>query len=128
MFGLKKQLIKSFIKLDVVENKPGLLKIQILKLSDLDKKYRTYEGYVLESIKCLEGIQEATIDYTRSIIVIGYNQHMLTPQKIYRWMQVLLDVSVENLELIQRYWETDRVYVKERLDKVLKSKLQLMNQ
>ncbi|WP_070000677.1 hypothetical protein [Cellulosilyticum sp. I15G10I2] len=127
MNGLKKQFIKSFIKLTIVENKPGVLKIHIAKLSELDKKYKVYDRYITEAFKLLKGIQSTYIDYMHSTIIINYSEESVTSQKIMRWIQIILDVAIDNLDFIEKHGETNTDYMLKRLEEILQRKLQILN-
>ena len=113
MNGLKKQFIKSFLKLTILENKPGILKIQMAKLSGLDTKYRVYERYVARAIKLLGGIEDIDIVYETNSITVHYNEQAITAQKIYNWIQEILDVVLNNLEFIEQYAQKHVEYTTE---------------
>ncbi|MDF2876918.1 MAG: hypothetical protein K0S30_14 [Clostridia bacterium] len=127
MFGLKKQLIKNLIKFNVVENNSGLLKIQIERLSEIDNQFKAYEEYAAEAVKLLKGVEKVTIDYDKNTISISYDVNTTTAQKIYSWLQVILDVVLDNLEFIQKYGETHTEDVRQRLNEVLKRKVKPFN-
>lgn len=127
MFGLKKQLIKNLIKFNVVENNSGLLKIQIERLSEIDNQFKAYEDYAAEAVKLLKGVEKVTIDYDKNTISISYDVNTTTAQKIYSWLQVILDVVLDNLEFIQKYGETHTEDVRQRLNEVLKRKVKPFN-
>jgi hypothetical protein len=127
MNTLKKQFIKSVIKLTIVENKPNLLKTHIAKLSELDKKFKTHDRYIIEAFKLLNGVENINVSYEEGILTIHYNEQIVTAQKVYSWMRVILDVALDNLEFIERYNETNAEYIIQRLGEVLKRKVQLFN-
>lgn len=111
MTGLKKQLVKSFINLKVVSNKPGELIIQSNAMTKIDEGFKIYDKEGVDLVKLLEGIQDITADYQLNRITIKYDVSKLTPQKVMKWVEVIIDVSLEYLEVIQEYWENDMTYV-----------------
>ncbi len=123
MNKLKKQFIKSFIKLTVVENKSNVLKVHVAKLSELDKKYKIYDKYLEDAIKLLKGVHSTHIDYEHSVIVIHYDEKSITSQKIYQWIKIIIDVTVDHLEFIEKHSVNDTEYMIKRLEEVLKQKL-----
>jgi copper chaperone CopZ len=127
VFGLKKQLIKNLIKFNVIENSPGLLKIQIERLSEIDNQFKIYEEYAAEAVKLLNGVEKIDIDYDKNTVTISYDRNRVTAQKIYSWLQVMLDVTLDNLEFIQKYGETHTEDVKQRIYEVLKLKVKPFN-
>ncbi len=127
MFGLKKQLIKSFIKLSVIENKPNSLKIRINKLEDLAPEYRMYEKEIIEAIRLLQGIEEVAVSFEEGVITIKYNDQKLSPQTIFYWLQLIIDVGLDNFEFIEQYAEKDIERVRNYLRPILESKVQKYN-
>ena len=127
MFGLKKQLIKSFIKLSVIENKPNSIKIRINRLEDLAPEYRIYEKEIIEAIQLLQGIEEVVVSFEEGIITIKYNDQKLSPQTIFYWLQLIIDVGLDNLEFIEKYAEKDIERVRNYLRPILESKVQMYN-
>ena len=111
MIGLKKQLVKSFINPKVISNKPGELIIQSNAVAKIDEEIKIYEKQAAELFKLLDGIEEVTINYQLNRITIRYDVNKLTPYKVMRWVEIIIDVSIEYLELIQDNWETNIEYV-----------------
>jgi len=127
MNALKKQWIKSVIKLTVIGNKPGVLKMHVAKLSELDKKFKVYDKYMIEGLKLLNGVLDIRIYYQENIIAVIYNEKIVAAQKIYKWMQVILDVALDNLEFIEQHDETKAETIIKKLGEVLKYKVQSLN-
>ncbi len=127
MFGLKKQLIKSFIKLSVIENKPNILKIRINKLEDIAPEYRIYKGDIIEAIKLLQGIEDVAVHFDEGTITIGYDSQKLTPQTIFYWLQIIIDVGLDHFEFIEQYATKDMERVRNYLRPILEAKVQMYN-
>ncbi len=125
---LKKQLIKNFIKLAVIKNEPGILMLQVTHLSKLSDKYKVYENYVIQAVQMLGGTGEVLVDYKKSAVTINYNVQSVTAQKIYNWVQVIIDVALNNLEFIEKYGEDQTEYTVQKLKEVLLKKIKVFEQ
>lgn len=127
MNALKKQFIKSVIKPTVIENKPGVLKIRIAKLSELDKNFKIHDRYMIEAFKLLNGVETVSVNYEQNLLIISYNEQSVSAQKVYSWMQLILDITLDNLEFIEQCGETHTEDVIQKLEEILKRKAQLFN-
>ena len=65
MMSLKKQLIKNYIKMQLLSNMPGELHIRMANLSNLSKDYVEFAPYVYDAIKLLNGINDSSEFYNR---------------------------------------------------------------
>lgn len=124
MKGLKKQLVKSFINLRVVSSVPGEIVIQSNAIAKIGEEFQGYDKQVESLALLLEGIQEVSVDYKANKIKIKYDTNKLTPKKILKWVEIIIDVAIDYLEVIQQYGETNLDYVigilREELTKRLK--------
>lgn len=114
MFGIKKQLIKNAIKLEVVQSTPGKLVIYVAQIKKLEEEYKKYVPYAVEGIKFLEGIQNVTVDYEKGLINIKYDIDKVSPQKIYKWLNALVNRGVDEYENVKKQFpkedfETDKL-------------------
>ncbi len=123
MASIKNQLLKSFIKINVLENLPGMLKIHIRDLNNIKKEIRIYDQYVIVAIELLKGIQDVTIDYQKNTITILYDKDIVRPQLIYKWLHIIIDVAIDNLDFIKKYSKQNILFVEEKLTKLLQNKL-----
>ncbi|MGL4345254.1 MAG: hypothetical protein ACRCTE_08660 [Cellulosilyticaceae bacterium] len=124
MFGLKKQFIKSYINIKVVQNIPGALTLKISNLSKISDQYKGYDVQVFELIKMLPGINDIKVDFAGELATVYYDNNTVTPQKILKWLNVVIDTTIDQLDFINKNWETNMEYViatmRELLDKKLK--------
>ncbi|MHC1749068.1 MAG: hypothetical protein AB9856_12225 [Cellulosilyticaceae bacterium] len=123
MLGIQKQFIKNYLGLNVISNKPGVLTIRVNGLNKVDEELRNYEPYFEETIKLLEGIEGADVDYDKDVVTITYNPLILTPQKVYRWIGITADVVIDKMDYIKANWEDDLMGVVNILQTELKKKL-----
>ena len=105
MLGIKKQFIKSMIKLEVVSNTPGKLQIYIAQLKKIEDEYKIYENYAENAIMLLNGIDNLQVDYPKGIATITYDPNVINAQQIYRWFQMMIDIGIDYYDEIKDYWE-----------------------
>lgn len=105
MLGIKKQFIKSMIKLEVVSNTPGKLQIYIAQLKKIEDEYKIYENYAENAIMLLNGVENLQVDYPKGIATITYDPNVVNAQQIYRWFQVMIDIGIDYYDEIKDYWE-----------------------
>lgn len=111
MNGLKKQLIKSFINLRVVSSISGELIIQSNAIAKIGEEFKNYDREVESLTFLLEGIQEVSVDYQNNRLKINYDTNKLTPKKVLKWVEIVIDGAIDNLEVIQKYGESNLEYV-----------------
>ena len=104
MLGIKKQFIKNMIKLEVVSNTPGQLQIYIAQIKKIEDEYKAYEPYAQKAIKLLPGINTIDVDYEKGILTINYDPSQVTVQKVYSWLQVMIDVGIDYYDDIKAGW------------------------
>ena len=105
MLGIKKQFIKSRIKLEVVSNAPGKLQLFIAQIRKIDDEYKVYETYAKNALLLLNGVENLQIDYQKGIATITYDTKLVDSQKIFRWLQVLIDVGVDYYDVVKENWD-----------------------
>lgn len=123
MNSFKKQLIKSFINIRLVSDKPGELIIQTNALAKIGEEVKDYDKQVEALALLLDGIQEVTADYRTNRITIKYDPSKLTNRKVLKWLEIMIDVGIDNLEIIQKYGEDNPDYVINILENALMQKI-----
>ena len=123
MMSLKKQLIKNYIKMQLLSNMPGELHIRMANLSNLSKDYVEFAQYVYDAIKLLNGINDIQVNFTTGEVVILYSQ-VLRPEQIIRWINIIIDTAIDYMDFIAAKWESDRQQVIQTLNQTLINKLQ----
>jgi len=107
MLGIKKQLIKSMIKLEVVGNTPGKLQIYVAQLKKIDDEYKHYQAYAENAISLLKEINDIDVDYQKGIVTINYDTSVVNAQQIYRWLQVIVDIGIDYYEELKSVWDKE---------------------
>ncbi len=123
MFGFKKNLIKSMIKIETISNEPGELKLYAKQITDIEDEYKNYEHFVLEAIQMLKGINKVNVDYDRGLVTIMYNETQVSAEEIYRWIDILIDISLDYKEFIKDNWEKDVNLVWAKLRPILEKRV-----
>lgn len=123
MFGLKKNLIKSMIKVETVSNKPGELKLYAKQISDVEDEYKVYEHFVLDALKMLGGIRTVNVDYDRGLVTIKYDENEVSADQIYHWIDILVDVSLDYKDFIKDNWEKDVNMVWTKMKPILEKRV-----
>lgn len=107
MLGIKKQLIKSMIKLEVVGNTPGKLQIYVAQIKKVEDEYKQYEYYAENAIMLLKGVESLDVDYQKGVATIKYDPSVVNVQKIYRWLQAMIDIGLDYYEELKPMWEKE---------------------
>lgn len=123
MFGLKKNLIKSMIKIETISNEPEELKLYAKQIADIEDEYKSYEHFVLDAIKILNGIKKVSVDYDRALVTITYNENEVSAGQIYKWIDILVDISLDNKDFIKDNWEKDVNLVWAKLRPILEKRV-----
>ena len=121
--SLKKQLIKNYIKMQLLSNMPGELHIKIGNLPNLNKEYMEFVPYVYDALKLLEGVNDVQANFETGEVIILYSQ-VLKPEQIIRWINILIDTAIDHMDFIAAKWEVDRDQVINTLNQALANKLQ----
>ena len=107
MLGIKKQFIKSMIKLEVVGNAPGKLQIYVAQIKKIEDEYKQYEYYAKNAISLLNGVEDLDVDYEKGIVTIKYDTSKVNAQQIYKWLQIIVDIGVDYYDELKAIWEKD---------------------
>lgn len=107
MLGIKKQFIKNMIKLEIVSNTPGKLQIYIAQIKKVEDEYKQYEYYAENAIRLLKGVESLDVDYQKSIVTIKYDPAIVSVQKIYKWLQVMIDIGIDYYDELKLIWEKE---------------------
>ena len=107
MLGIKKQFIKNMIKLEIVSNTPGKLQVYVAQIKKVENEYKQYEYYAENAMMLLTGVQSLDVDYQKGIATIKYDPSVVDVQKIYKWLQIMIDVGIDYYDELKPMWEKD---------------------
>lgn len=113
--SLKKQFIKNYLKMQLVSQDYGKLRIKISNLTKVNDKYKGFAKDIKDLIMVLPGIQDITADFDTGIIEIKYSEGVLQPQQVIKWINIVIDVVIDNINLISEKGESDTEAVKTQL-------------
>ncbi len=103
MASLKSAAAKSFLNLKVVEDSTGLLVIGSKKLQNHDDTAGVnYTEKIVSLLSKIKGIDSLGVDYNKQVINIKYQPTILNTPKINKYIDLIIDVVVENLSTIQK--------------------------
>ena len=107
MLGIKKQFIKSMIKLEIVSNTPGKLQVYVAQIKKVENEYKQYEYYAENAMMLLKGVESLDVDYQKGVATIKYDPNVVDVQKIYRWLQMMIDIGVDYYDELKPVWEKE---------------------
>ncbi len=102
MKGIKKQFIKGYLNLKTVEDKSGLLVIHSAKLNDVEGENMTYGDKIVKLLQGIDGISSLNVDYTKGLVTIHYSATTLNTPLIFKYIDLIIEVVAENLDLINK--------------------------
>ena len=105
MLGIKKQFIKSMIKLEIVGNTPGKLQVYVAQIKKVEDEYKQYEYYAENAMRLLKGVESLDVDYQKGVATIKYDPNIADVQKIYRWLQAIIDIGINYYDELKAMWE-----------------------
>lgn len=120
--SLKKQLIKNYLKMQLISSMPGELRIKVTNLPKLSQEYLEFAPYVYEFVKLKDGIKDVKANFATGEVAIYYNSSM-QPQEIIMWINTIMDIAIEQMDMIADKWDTDREQVINTLKRILIGKM-----
>lgn len=120
--SLKKQLIKNYLKMQLISSMPGELRIKVTNLPKLSQEYLEFAPYVYEFIKLKDGIKDVKANFATGEVAIYYNSTM-QPQEIIMWINTIMDVAIEQMDMIADKWDANKEEVINTLKRILIGKM-----
>ena len=120
--SLKKQLIKNYLKMQLISSMPGELRIKVTNLPKLSQEYLEFAPYVYEFVKLKDGTKDVKANFATGEVAIYYNSSM-QPQEIIMWINTIMDIAIEQMDMIADKWDTDREQVINTLKRILIGKM-----
>lgn len=107
MLGIKKQFIKSMIKLEIVSNTPGKLQVYVAQIKKVEDEYKQYEYYAENAMLLLKGVESLDVDYQKGVATIKYDVGIVDVQRIYKWLQMMIDIGIDYYDELKPMWEKE---------------------
>lgn len=124
--NFKKQFIKNYLKIKLVTNKPGVLQIRIGMLPKIGEQYKAFERNVIELMKILPGITDIKTQFDTGDITFVYDTAVLSDRQLMMWINTVVDVAIDSVQLISGYGESNPDYVMNQLRPVLEQKAKVI--
>lgn len=99
--GLKKQFLKSYLDFQVVDDTKGILKLYSKKISDIKDEDDIYLDKIIHLFKQVNGVDNITVLKDECILEIYYRPSTLNTEKINKYIDIILDLIVDNAKLIK---------------------------
>jgi hypothetical protein len=107
MLGLKKQIIKNYLAFKVTEITDTKIVLQNKNLSKIGEAYRGMEQAIFKLVQMMPGIGQINVDYAKGEATVIYDKQQISPSGIDGWINKILELIVNNLDFIQKGWETN---------------------
>ena len=107
MLGIKKQFIKSMIKLEIVSNTSGKLQVYVAQIKKVEDEYKQYEYYAENAMLLLKGVESLDVDYQKGVATIKYDVGVVDVQRIYKWLQMMIDIGIDYYDELKPMWEKE---------------------
>ncbi|ADL53597.1 HMA2 domain-containing protein [Clostridium cellulovorans] len=120
MIGIKEMLRYSLTKTRVVHSLPGRIRLKVPHLNRVPIQHRNHHSEILHAIRILNGIEDVTINYDLGTVLITYDTKVLYERKLLAWVDRVIQVNIDNVELFRRYGETNLQYVINTIEHQLK--------
>ncbi|WP_300276030.1 HMA2 domain-containing protein [Peptacetobacter sp.] len=122
---LKKLVISKLMKIKVAHSIPGRIRFKVSTLKDIPEEYMIYEKYLHQALEKLDGIESVEVHRVTGSILVTYNVKKTYEEKILKWVEVIKEIGIKNLDLIEKYGETNTDYVvdivEQQLDEAIKN-------
>lgn len=116
---LKKIVISKLMKIKVAHSIPGRIRFKVTSLKDIPEEYMIYEKYLHQALKKLDGIENIDVNKVTGSIVVTYDIKRTYEEKILNWIEIIKEIGLKNLELIEKYGETNVEYVVDTIEQQL---------
>ena len=116
---LKKIVISKLMKIKVAHSIPGRIRFKVSSLKDIPEEYMIYEKYLHQSLKKLNGIESIDVNRVTGSILITYDMKKVYEEKILNWIEVIKEIGLRNLDLIEKYGESNTEYVVDTIEQQL---------
>ncbi|GAA0781566.1 HMA2 domain-containing protein [Hathewaya limosa] len=123
MIDFKAYIVKHFAKVKVVHSIPGRLRLKVPTSVKVPEEFREYDKFVIEGVKNLDGITNISFNYIIGTILVNYDTEKVYEEKVLRWINKVVEITVDNLKFIQQYGETNLEYVINTLNQKLKEEV-----
>ncbi|WP_010167286.1 hypothetical protein [Candidatus Epulonipiscium viviparus] len=101
--GLKKHFIKNYLDFKIVEDSTGLFKIYSKRIGAIKDKDDIYIDKVVQLFEQINGVDSINVSKSDCIIEVIYNPNILNSAKLQKYIDLILDLIIENSDLIKTH-------------------------
>lgn len=120
MENLKKHIFRHIARIKVVHSMPGRLRLKLANALNIPEEYSYYIKYLKDALCILPGIDKVKFNHVIGTILIEYNVDKVYEEKILKWIDTIIKVGSDNLQLIKEHGEDNLEYVVNTLEGQLK--------
>lgn len=121
---LKKIIVSKLMKIKVAHSIPGRIRFKVASLKDIPDEYMIYEKYLHQALKKLDGVENVDVNKMTGSILINYDIKRTYEEKILNWIDIIKEIGLKNIDLIEKYGESNTEYVvdtiEQKLDEAIK--------
>lgn len=111
MFNIKDMLKYSISKIKVTHSLPGRVRIKLPYLNKVPLENRNHDELISRAIKILNGVETININYSLGTVLVTYNTSLLYEKKLLSWIETVIRICIDNLNLIKKYGDNNLQYV-----------------
>lgn len=120
---LKKLIISQLSKIKVSHSIPGRIRLKVNSLKMMPKEYMVYEKFLNEALNKLKGITSVEVNNITGSILISYDVSTTYEKKVLRWIEKIKEIGIRNIDLIEKYGETNLEFVVKTINQQLDEEL-----
>lgn len=116
---LKKIIVSKLMKIKVAHSIPGRIRFKVASLKDIPDEYMIYEKYLHQALKKLDGVENVDVNKMTGSILINYDIKRTYEEKILNWIDIIKEIGLKNIDLIEKYGESNTEYVVDTIEQQL---------
>lgn len=116
---LKKIIVSKLMKIKVAHSIPGRIRFKVASLKDIPDEYMIYEKYLHQALQKLDGVENVDVNKMTGSILINYDIKRTYEEKILNWIEIIKEIGLKNIDLIEKYGESNTEYVVDTIEQQL---------
>ena len=116
---LKKIIVSKLMKIKVAHSIPERIRFKVASLKDIPDEYMIYEKYLHQALQKLDGVENVDVNKMTGSILINYDIKRTYEEKILNWIDIIKEIGLKNIDLIEKYGESNTEYVVDTIEQQL---------
>ena len=116
---LKKIIVSKLMKIKVAHSITGRIRFKVASLKDIPDEYMIYEKYLHQALQKLDGVENVDVNKMTGSILINYDIKRTYEEKILNWIDIIKEIGLKNIDLIEKYGESNTEYVVDTIEQQL---------